>query len=134
MLWQGKGYATLPASERLTAEQHLAAACTAAQLLASQAAQMDHDVEPKSAASCRRSVFGRVRQLAASAADLMQQCRTARHAESLSADAADAFSAAADLSDLIGLQGAAATERSLLLIYCQWRLGARRERYLGTMP
>jgi len=105
--WQGKGRAIHPEAERLTAEEHLAVACTAAQLLASQAARMDDGCDLKSAAARRRSAFGCARQLAASAADLLQQSRT--DAEPLTDDASDAFAAAADLSDLVGLQGASAT-------------------------
>jgi len=123
--WQGKGRAALPESERLTAEEHLAAVCTAAQLLASQAASMDDDCELKSAAARRRSAFGRVRQLAASAADLLQQCRTARDAEQLTGDDSDAFAAAADLSDLIGLQGARALMKYLLL--ARWNMFVHNE-------
>jgi hypothetical protein len=93
--------------------QHLGAVCLAAQLLATAAAQSGGGSDANCMAAKRRSAFVPMRQLAASAADMLQRCRAGREAKPasaadftpLAADDADGCAEAARLSYLIGLQG-----------------------------
>ena len=110
---QGTGQTSLPQTERLAPAQHLTAVCSAAQLLANAAAQSGDGSDAGQTVASRRSAFGRVRQLAASAADMLQRCRAGCAAEPpldagctlLAVAAADGYAEAARLSYLIDLQG-----------------------------